>query len=157
MKISKLIFGISILIGFVFLVSLTMIWMLGLQDVPVQANIRTSVNSPLMLSTSEVAKHNLAADCWMIINNKVYDFTSLTSSHSGGASAILRDCGKDGTQSFATKGGQGSHSSGAKNQLDSYYLGNLNQVIGSSELQNKSVAAKTVSGSSGEDEEDDDD
>ncbi len=32
----------------------------------------------------EVAKHNKAEDCWIIVHNKVYDVTKFLSEHPGG-------------------------------------------------------------------------
>ena len=91
----------------------------------------TASSSPLTLSVAEVAKHNSAQDCWMIIGNKVYDFTALINTHSGGSQTILKDCGKDGTLSFQTKDRQPgvNHSASASNILQSYYLGDLGQTL----------------------------
>jgi hypothetical protein len=33
---------------------------------------------------ADVAKHNSATDCWMVINDKVYDVTSFIDEHPGG-------------------------------------------------------------------------
>ncbi len=68
---------------------------------------------------SDVAAHNKSNDCWMVVNNKVYNATSYISSHPGG-SAILQGCGKDATSMFAS-----IHSPNAYNILDSYFIGNL--------------------------------
>lgn len=78
-----------------------------------------------IFTESEVAGHNNADSCWMIIHDKVYDVTSLIPTHTGGSEAILKNCGKDGTIAFDTKYGKGSHSDSAKSILDSYYIGNL--------------------------------
>lgn len=77
------------------------------------------------LTTIQVTQHNKSNDCWMIVNNKVYNLTSYMSAHPGGAQTIIPFCGKDGTTAFATKGGQGSHSQEANNLLINYYVGNL--------------------------------
>ena len=45
----------------------------------------------------EVAKHNKLNDCWVIVNNKVYDVTSFISLHPGGCEAILKNAGTDQT------------------------------------------------------------
>jgi cytochrome b involved in lipid metabolism len=83
----------------------------------------------IVLTATEVAKHNKQSDCWMIISNKVYDLTSAISGHPGGASTILPYCGKDGTTAFATKdlSKPKTHSSFANDSLTNYFLGNLNQ------------------------------
>ena len=40
---------------------------------------------------SEVAKHNKADDCWMVIKGKVYDLSKFKDEHPGG-SAYVTDC-----------------------------------------------------------------
>jgi len=44
----------------------------------------------------EVAKHNSSDDCWLIVDDKVYDVTSFVESHPGG-DAIFSKAGKDNT------------------------------------------------------------
>jgi L-lactate dehydrogenase (cytochrome) len=50
-----------------------------------------------MWSLSEVAKHNTAESCWIVINNSVYDLTDFLSAHPGGPEIILKYAGKDAT------------------------------------------------------------
>ncbi|MFA6272319.1 MAG: cytochrome b5-like heme/steroid binding domain-containing protein [Patescibacteria group bacterium] len=80
-----------------------------------------------MLTEASVATHNAKTDCWLIINNKVYDVTDYLRSHPGGQAIVLPYCGKDATQAFDTKAGQGSHSQNAIEQLGALYVGDLNQ------------------------------
>lgn len=85
----------------------------------------------LVLSAKEVAKHNNASSCWMIISGKVYDVTTAISSHPGGAGPILSSCGTDATQAFMTKDlspGR-NHSGTAYSMLSSYYIGDLNTTV----------------------------
>lgn len=98
------------------------------------ANANTSVNSStdsslLKLSPAEVAKHNSAADCWLIIQGNVYDVTQYIFRHEGGADRIISVCGSDATTSFLTQGGEGSHSSTATRDLTQLLLGKLNATI----------------------------
>lgn len=51
-------------------------------------------------SEAEVAKHNTGEDLWLIIRDKVYDFTDYISLHPGGE-AILRNAGMDSTTGFS--------------------------------------------------------
>jgi len=83
----------------------------------------SSVLTNVKLTASEVAKHNTESDCSMIVNGKVYDVTTYLPVHPGGASRIIQYCGKDGTQAFDTKGGEGQHSNRANTDLSSLYKG----------------------------------
>ena len=166
MRYTKIFFILLLLIAFSFL---TALFLIAFNLIHVQQSLNSA--SPIIknnsvnvitnnsninlktLSSDEVAKHNSASDCWMIVNGKVYDLTSLISSHSGGSAAILKDCGKDGSVGFNTKDTGRSHSTNAKNILDSMYLGDLNQQVNSNVVQNTSqnIAKKTIP-RSGEDD-----
>jgi len=93
-------------------------------------------SSPITLTAAEVAKHNSANDCWMIIGGRVYNVTSTINSHPGGSRAILKYCGQDGTVGFQTKDYGPNHSSTAYSLLSNYLIGNLNQTISGRNLQN---------------------
>jgi hypothetical protein len=70
---------------------------------------------------ADVATHNTSADCWVVVNNNVYNLTSFISSHSGGTSAITAQCGKNGTASFTN----GPHSGSTLSAISSSLLGPL--------------------------------
>ncbi|MFA6216004.1 MAG: cytochrome b5-like heme/steroid binding domain-containing protein [Patescibacteria group bacterium] len=87
------------------------------------ANPGQSVN----LTLAEVAKHNQANDCWLIINNQVYDLSSYVPYHPGGNS-MLSYCGREATAAYNDKGGGGApHSQNAANLLTNYFIGQLGQ------------------------------
>ncbi|MBU0613211.1 cytochrome b5 domain-containing protein [Patescibacteria group bacterium] len=88
-------------------------------------NESTTITNTDMLTETNVARHSIVNDCWLIVNNKVYDVTNYLDSHPGGRSIIIPYCGKDATQGFANQGGQGSHSSFASSQLSAYIVGTL--------------------------------
>lgn len=93
----------------------------------------SSANSAqINLTASEIAKHNTAQDCWLIIENKVYNVSNYLYTHPGSAAIIIPFCGQEGTQVFLTKGGQGSHSSRAFQELQSLYIGD----VGAQAVQN---------------------
>ncbi|KAJ5856999.1 hypothetical protein N7455_007893, partial [Penicillium solitum] len=49
---------------------------------------------------SEVAKHTTINNCWVIINDNVYDVTEFLKKHPGGAKIILAHAGRDATKAF---------------------------------------------------------
>jgi len=59
---------------------------------------RQSVSGGVTLA--EVAKHNTASDCWIIIEGKAYDVTSWVSKHPGGQDIILAYGGMDATDVY---------------------------------------------------------
>lgn len=76
-------------------------------------------------TTNDVSAHSSSKDCWLIIQDKVYDVTDFLSSHPGGAQEILPYCGKEASRAFATQGGRGGHSSTAESMLNDYFIGSL--------------------------------
>ncbi|MFA6382152.1 MAG: cytochrome b5-like heme/steroid binding domain-containing protein [Candidatus Buchananbacteria bacterium] len=79
------------------------------------------------LTLAEVAKHNQSNDCWLIINNQVYDLSSYAPYHPGG-SAMLPYCGREATAAYNDKDGGGApHSQNAANLLTNYFIGQLGQ------------------------------
>jgi nitrate reductase (NAD(P)H) len=73
-----------------------------------------------------VAAHANPEDCWMVINNNIYNVTDYVASHPGGK-AISAGCGKDATELFETrpKGSQTPHSDKARDIMAKYYIGDL--------------------------------
>lgn len=73
-------------------------------------------------TSQQVGVHNVAADCWTIVNNKVYNVTSYLTLHPGGQAAINSLCGIDGSSLF-----NGKHASNvnANNALAGLYVGDL--------------------------------
>ncbi|MCX6754408.1 MAG: hypothetical protein NTU81_01085 [Candidatus Nomurabacteria bacterium] len=100
-------------------------------------NQLTASGKSIVLNMTEISKHNSQSSCWILINGKIYDVTSYFGSHPGGNSTMAATCGTDATVAYATRdpyassavGGSG-HSSSAKNLLNDYYIGDLNQTIG---------------------------
>jgi len=88
-----------------------------------------TTSTSLTLSMAELAKHNSANSCWLLISGKVYDVTTFMNSHPGGVAEILNTCGTDATVAYATRGGTGAHSASAYAELAAYYIGDLNQTV----------------------------
>ena len=53
-----------------------------------------------LLTYDEVAKHTSGDDCWIVVNNKVYDVTAFLDDHPGGRAVIEQVAGMDGTEAF---------------------------------------------------------
>ena len=88
-----------------------------------------SVPSGVTLNTDSLAKHSSDQDCWIIIENKVYDVTKFLSRHPGGAGYIVPYCGADATGPFLNRGGRGPHSALAFQILGLIYLGDMNSQV----------------------------
>ena len=90
---------------------------------PVNQTNNPNINQTTGLTVDQVNKHNNANDCWVIVQNHVYDVTNFLGQHPGGSDKIIPFCGKDATDAFLTKGGQGSHSPRAMQKLESLKIG----------------------------------
>lgn len=93
---------------------------------------KTVVQSPKPVAVAktytpgDVSLHASETDCWMIIEDKVYNATEFISKHPGGK-AILNGCGKDATRLFEERptNNQGPHPDAAKSALEKLYIGDL--------------------------------
>ena len=74
---------------------------------------------------SEVILHNTKEDCWLVIENEIYDITGFITKHPGGE-IIVSACGTDATEKFNNRPITGtSHSALARKILQSLRLGSL--------------------------------
>lgn len=99
------------------------------QQVGINANpsVSTTIEkaSAKVYSLDEVAKHATQTDCWTAIDGNVYDVTAAIPKHPGGAEAMAKGCGKDGSPIFkGIKDGAG-HPERAKEGLENYLIGTL--------------------------------
>ncbi|KAH9247567.1 hypothetical protein BASA81_014823 [Batrachochytrium salamandrivorans] len=53
-----------------------------------------------MITSEQVALHNKAGDCWVIIHGMVYNLSEFLVEHPGGSKVILKQAGKDATVAF---------------------------------------------------------
>ncbi len=72
----------------------------------------------------EVAQHDDASSCWVVVEGQVYDLTRWVGQHPGGPERILGLCGTDATVQF-----QAQHSGQARpeRQLESFRIGSLDE------------------------------
>lgn len=54
----------------------------------------------LQLTLDDVAKHSSESDCWVVVDNVVYDVTKFLNAHPGGKGVLLAYAGKDVTSEF---------------------------------------------------------
>jgi len=120
----------------IFLLAVIIIVGLGLFSGPNQpSNQFTSTNPSAggqtnkLISISEVAQHNTLANCWIIVNNKIYDVSRYLkfNLHPGENVTITPYCGKEATKAFDTKDRSNPkpHSTNANSMLTDYYVGDL--------------------------------
>ncbi len=95
---------------------------------------KTELGSAVVLSATEVSKHDNQNDCWTIINNEVYDLTSYINSHPGGVPNILNLCGIDGSSAFSAQ--HGSDRKPAQ-ELSSFVIGAIGDSFSSSSTSQK--------------------
>ena len=111
---------------------ISMLWLVflilaGCLQTEVTSNLTVNITTDsdyITLTESEVAKHNTPQDCWIIINDSVYDVSSFTKYHPGG-SAMYPYCGKNGTAPFFGR----PHSERAQQLLKQFYLGKLGEKV----------------------------
>ena len=51
-------------------------------------------------SREEVSLHNTEKDLWLIIKDKIYNFSGYAKSHPGGATIFYECAGKDATEAY---------------------------------------------------------
>lgn len=69
----------------------------------------------------QVSWHDTADDCWIVLNDKVYNITKLIRNHPGGFEVLLEQAGRDATLAFRSVG----HSIDAVEQVDEFLVGIL--------------------------------
>ncbi len=90
-----------------------------------QTNTSPTTNTPTTNSTptftlADISSHNIRSNCYLAINNNVYDVSSYISFHPGGSSSITSNCGKEVTGIFSR-----IHSNRAWDLLAKYKIGVL--------------------------------
>ncbi len=74
----------------------------------------------------EVSQHNAKSDCWIIVENKVYDITSAMKDHLRYKYELDSWCGKEATEAWTSKDGKNkAHSRKAQLMLNKLLKGKI--------------------------------
>lgn len=73
-------------------------WMKPSIEIQLNEAKQQAASPTKQFTREEVEKHNTEEDCWIVVNDKVYDATSVLDWHPGGAHAILGLSGKVTTE-----------------------------------------------------------
>jgi cytochrome b involved in lipid metabolism len=57
-------------------------------DTNMNMNMNMNMRQP-SISTDEILKHNRSDDCWIVVENKVWDVTDFAQTHPGGSAGRL--------------------------------------------------------------------
>lgn len=68
--------------------------------------VKTAPNSTKPITLKAVKIHNIPANCWAVVNRKVFDLTAWISQHPGGSSRVIAMCGKDASRAFKAQHGE---------------------------------------------------
>ncbi|EEP77457.1 hypothetical protein UREG_02306 [Uncinocarpus reesii 1704] len=110
-------------------------------------SIKHEVSAPQKQFTrEEIEKHNTEGDCWIVINGKVYDASSVLSWHPGGKGPIMGHAGKvhaDTTEEF-----ESIHDDYAEQKLSECVIGVVTDKAKAFINKQKEQAAKDAAASS---------
>lgn len=111
------------------------------------ASAKQAASAPeKQFTRQEIEKHDHEKDCWLVIDGKVYDATSVLSWHPGGKAAILSHAGKvhqDTSDEFAS-----IHDDFAYKKLNECVLGVITEKAAKLIKANAEAAAKEAAQSS---------
>ncbi|KAI8891947.1 Oxidoreductase, molybdopterin-binding domain-containing protein [Globomyces pollinis-pini] len=83
-----------------------------------ESNKTAATEGGNLFTAMEVAQHTTENDCWIIVDDKVYDVTEFINRHPGGKKSILLVAGQDCTADFNS-----IHSQGAHGMKEKYLIG----------------------------------
>ena len=55
-----------------------------------------------LISVEEIKKHNSPDDCWIVVDNKVWDITDFAPDHPGGGEIIWKHAGRDASTTYSS-------------------------------------------------------
>ena len=106
----------------------------NLKVVPLN-NINNEIDIMKIYTINEVRMHNREDDCWIIIENDVYNLTEFLYKHPGGKNVLFENAGKDVTENFEAQG----HSEIARDILQTYLIGTIDICSSNKRKSNKST------------------
>ncbi|KAK5205950.1 hypothetical protein LTR20_001096 [Exophiala xenobiotica] len=56
---------------------------------------------PRQISVSEISQHDTDTDCWIVVDNQVWDITKFAPEHPGGPGIIYKYAGRDATKAYS--------------------------------------------------------
>jgi len=77
-------------------------------------------NSLKIVTREELGKHNTPEDCWVQINDMVFDFTDFAEDHPAGSEAVTNLAGTDGTEAFLAV-----HTVTMLDDFDDFFVGRI--------------------------------
>lgn len=75
------------------------------------------------MDLNDICQHNTKQDCWIVINDSVYNVTDYLDQHPGGSTIIINCSGRDATKEFNQVG----HSRNANAILAKYAIGQVDK------------------------------
>ena len=107
---------------------------------PLDPSASGSASSGIL--ASEVASHNTASDCWVVIDGSVYQLDKYMSQHPGGKAVLTSLCGKDATNAFAN---QHAKQALPNSELAKLYIGAFSSAAGSTQSSSNDGASGQAS------------
>jgi len=92
---------------------------------PPPATAPSDDNGLPTFTLDDVAEHDTLDDCWMAIEDKVYDFTEYIPEHPTPTRIMEVWCGREATEGMRTKGIGRDHSAAAWAMMEPYLVGRL--------------------------------
>lgn len=82
-----------------------------------------------LFSREEIARHATESDCWMSINQQVYDLSAYIPEHPTRPAVILAWCGQEASEAYRTKLRGRTHSAEADRLLENYRIGRVLELV----------------------------
>ena len=92
-------------------------------DEPEEITVSEVSEAPVDYSMEQVGERDSADECWVVINDVVYDFTDYIAEHPGGEVNVIDTCGTDASEVFS--GDRSPHSQDNLQRLETYIVGEM--------------------------------